>query len=453
MSPQKSIAQRLLHGGQLATIGKFVGTAAALLLNALLTRLLPPESVGAYYILVSIVVVGTQVSLLGGQQAIVRLLGAGLTSDDPTAPRRALKSTLLVVVSGIMIVGASYAFIVGEWLGPNIFDSTLIATTAGVTAVWIIFRSIQNFISQTFLGFHQLGRAAFFEQPVSMVILVTCVSTLWVLGRPVNLNDILLLTVFSLGTTGVIGGALLLRHYKQTPASSGLEVNNVLQICLPLFIATFALNCVSEFNLWILGSMESEEVVAIFGAAFRLATFVVAPLLIVNSIIPPIVAQLYAQQRQEDLVNVLRLTATIAAIPSVIIVLILGLGAEPILSLLFGPHYGQGATILITLLAAQAINAITGSPGVLLAMSGHQKIVMGSAVAAGLSGLTTTALLVPAYGGEGAALGVFIGKVSHNLIMLVYCRKKLGIKTHVLIFGMKAAFKLAASELRGKGNN
>lgn len=439
-----------MSGGLWATTGKLVTAVSALALNALLTRLMPPDQVGAYFLIASIVAVGILFAQFGTQQAIVKLLGARGAEPDGGASRRAVRTGFVVVVAGICVVALLYVVFIGDWLGRAVFDSAHVAGLALLTAAWIALRSLQTFVAQVFRGFHRIGYASFFEGATTGVVLALALAFIWLIRGALSLEGVLLVTLAALLVTMVSGFYHLHRICAPMRPAPGLDIAGLLGVGLPLFVASIALQGAEEMHVWILGAGASEEEVAIYGAAFRLAKFVVVPLLVVNSVIPPMVAQLFAQGDTNGLERVLRLTATVASIPSIVIVAVLGLWGGPVLGVLFGEYYAQGATVLLVLLLAQTVNALTGSPGVLLSMSGHQAVVMRFALLSGVLGVATSAVLVRPLGGLGAAFGVAVGMVLHNVIMWMYCRRSLGIRTHMLVSGAKGALAVALKVYRAR---
>ena len=90
----------------------------------------------------------------------------------------------------------------------------------------------------------------------------------------------------------------------------------VLDDAIPfLAIALTALVLLSA-DVFILARLGSPEEVALYGMVSRLVTLVVMPLLVVNLVMPPIVAEMYAQGRTGRLERTLRTFSTLAGVPS-----------------------------------------------------------------------------------------------------------------------------------------
>jgi O-antigen/teichoic acid export membrane protein len=170
--------------------------------------------------------------------------------------------------------------------------------------------------------------------------------------------------------------------------------------------------------------------VAIFGAASRFGKFVSIPLIIVNGIMPSTISQLHALSDKNSIEKVLQTFALIAALVTTVSAIIILLYPEEILGLLFGDSYIAGRSILMVLVVGNTIGVFVGSPGVLLAMTDHQKMSMVIGVISGLLGIAISLLMVKEYGTLGVAIGISTGRVINNISIWLYCLFVLKVKSH-----------------------
>ncbi len=185
-----------------------------------------------------------------------------------------------------------------------------------------------------------------------------------------------------------------------------------------------------EMHLWILGSLSAPEQVAIYGAGYRLVMLVSLPLTLVNQVIPPMVAELFTRQRKAELERLLRSTASMIALPAMLLLTLLLMFAGDLLQLVYGDFFRAGAPVLAIMAAGQAINVWTGSPGVLLSMSDQQGRLMWTSVGGGMTGLLITLLLVRDFGATGVAVGYASGLAIQNVAMAWLAWRDLGIRTY-----------------------
>lgn len=109
---------------------------------------------------------------------------------------------------------------------------------------------------------------------------------------------------------------------------------------------------------------------------------------------------------------------------------------EKILGLIFGGFYAQGFYVLAVLGVGKIVNVLTGSPGVMMIMSDRQSQFLKFTIISGVIGVALSVLLVGEYGGVGVAAGVSFGVVLLNVLMWLYCWKRLEIRTHMGLSGM-----------------
>lgn len=429
MSFTESIRKKLVSGGVWATLGNVVAAICIFIINILLTRLLTPQEVGAYYIITSIVVICALIAQFGAHQAIVKQLGfVGVTALNKQ--KKIIKTVFIVVLTGAFLVCLPFSLGVSGLVGEKLFSSSLVAGAGFFISFWILLRASQTTISQIYRGKQCFFRATVFEGALTSLLITSAFGICWIFNIPISFDEALIITLCALAISVATGMFLLVRGFWQIKAEKGYEFFSLLQLSFPLFVASIAIPGAAEAHVWILAANSNEEMVAIYGVAYRLAKFVVIPLLIINSVLPPIIANLYAKKESAMIETILRFTATLAAIPSVLGMLFLFFYSTEILSLLFGEVYSKGSSVLIMIVFAQTINVLTGSPGVLLSMSGHQKVVMNYALLSGVIGLLVSLLLVIDMGIVGVALGVSVGLISHNFFMCWYCWSLLKIKTY-----------------------
>jgi len=169
--------------------------------------------------------------------------------------------------------------------------------------------------------------------------------------------------------------------------------------------------------------------VAVYGAAMRLMSLVSMPLLIVNGVVPPIIAQMYAQRKTAELERILRTTATFAGVPSLIVLVIFVFWGGDVLSMIYGPSFLQASGILLFLSVGQMVNVWAGSCGLTLMMTGHQIEIL---VITLLTGFVTTIMAlitVQPWGGLGVAGSAMAGMILQNSAMLGMTYRRVGIRT------------------------
>lgn len=215
-------------------------------------------------------------------------------------------------------------------------------------------------------------------------------------------------------------------------AEEPISPMEVLQDAIPILIVALTAFVLQSADIWILGALRSQEEVAVYGAASRLVAFVAMPLLIVNLVLPPIVAEMYAQGKTARLERTLRTFSTLAGVPSFLVLAgFMALGG-PILGLVYGDYYRAGALVLVILSAAKLVAVWSGSCGLVLQFTGHQMSMLRVSVLTSPLFIAGALLTVRDYGAVGVACAAAVATALQNVILVQVAKRKTGMWTHVM---------------------
>jgi O-antigen/teichoic acid export membrane protein len=425
-----SIGKRLISGGAWAFAGQIITVFSVLAVNALLARLLAPAEVGGYFLTVSLVWVSAAVAQLGLNRAVVRLVAESLGRDQPGRAVRAVHLVLRLGALGVFIVAGALALGAAKWLAVHMFDSVLIASVAKLAALWVFVFAFQGLLAESLRGFHDVRLATFFGGVITSLLSALLFAGLWLMQGHSDLEQVIMLSIIA-GTINIlIAFQLLRRKLKPLGEENQLDVARVLDVAWPMWVTTLTLIALTQADLWVIGIFRTQDEVAIYGAAARLVALVAMPLTIVNAVVPSFIAEMYAKREKQDLESALRSAATMASIPALLVVTIFLFLAAPILGIVYGEYYRQGAAVLILLGSGQLVNVCAGSCGVILMMTGHQVLMMSITIACGALTVVGAILLVEPYGVTGVASVAAAAMLLQNALMLLSSKLKTGIWTH-----------------------
>ncbi len=207
------------------------------------------------------------------------------------------------------------------------------------------------------------------------------------------------------------------------------ELDKWKQAAYPLSVVGGLQLMYSYIDIIILGFFHSNEDVGVYRAIGQLGMLVVFGLSAINQMLHSHFARLYANNEMDKLQKIVTYSSlaifAIAAIPSLIFIF----AGEFVLTIVFGDEYVAGVLPLIILTLGQLANAIFGSVGALLNMTGHEKEAMkGMFYSLGVN-ITLSLILIPAYGMLGAAIATAVSLFAWNVILRHYVKKRLNIET------------------------
>lgn len=425
--------------------GRMTGVAASFGVSIVLTRFLPAADVGMYLLAYSVTFVLAAVGRLGFQQTVVRQVASALAAGDGRRARRSAWLTIEITIAFAGAIGLAL-WLAGADALANVFEAPGLAAAALAVGLWTFSESVRIVAAEGHRGFHDITSATMYgEGPRNLLVLLALLAALgtqWVTSSSGAIS-IAAATGFVMAT---IATATLLYHARPRPKTP-LRHRDVFVDSLPLSFASIAAVVLAQADIVIVGALEDSESVAVYGVALRLATVVGVPALVLASVAAPRIARLHALGRISELEQLVRTVATIATIPVAAILIAFAAAGHGILRILFGPVYEDGWAPLVILSAGCVVTVAMGLSAVTLAMTGHQREV-------GMISLLSISLMVGGCYWAGILGGITLiasaaaaAVVIQNVLMLILCRRRLGIFTVAAVTPsqLKQAFASARS--------
>ncbi|MHC4917762.1 MAG: oligosaccharide flippase family protein, partial [Planctomycetota bacterium] len=352
--------------------------------SALLARLLSPAEVGAYFLIFAVVTAAAVFSGSGPRPAAIRFAAESVALGNLASARSVLLRAGFLSV--LMAVSCAAAL----WSGPGhalvikVFGSSRIAAVIGLVGFWALLRSIQLFLSDAFRGLQDMRWAVLLGRWTPTALALPALAAVWVLAGRSDLSTVLLVMTAACLLTALAAGLVLTWKVGLRGGAGRRRVSNgeLLRTAWPMTVNGLAGYVLDHSALWVIGALLVTGDVAAYGAAARLALFVGVFQASLHSAAAPVIAELNARERRSEMESSVRLGATIAALPSAALLLVMVVGAEPLLRIVFGPHYVMGAPALRILAAAMMFKTFSGPCGEALAMTGHQTVRMVVSLAA-----------------------------------------------------------------------
>jgi len=197
---------------------------------------------------------------------------------------------------------------------------------------------------------------------------------------------------------------------------------------LPFSLIALVSTFNAQIGIIILGFMGSDEEVSAMRVAERAGGLIVLSLSIINMVLAPYVARAYQSKDMKKLQNMVTKSARSSFLLSLPLALLLIVMGKEIIELVFGVEYSEiSYWPLVVVVAAQLFNVFCGSAGMVLSMSGNEKLTLVGQFVAVLINIVLCISLIPFYGAVGAAFSVGFALITWNLILMYFLKKKLGV--------------------------
>ena len=198
------------------------------------------------------------------------------------------------------------------------------------------------------------------------------------------------------------------------------------------FLGIAVLNMLeSQVSLYLVGYLGDSKQAGLFQVANLLVGLIAIGLAAVNSPLQPKLAAAWSRGEKAEAQRLITVTARMSIIIALPAVLVLLFFTETVLRL-YGVQYVEAAQALRILAIGQLVNAAAGSCGILLMMTGHQRVVMQGTALALLFNVAVAYLAIPRFGVAGGALAATLGLVCWNTVYVAYALVRLDLNTTII---------------------
>ncbi|MBN2328223.1 MAG: oligosaccharide flippase family protein [Candidatus Omnitrophica bacterium] len=203
-----------------------------------------------------------------------------------------------------------------------------------------------------------------------------------------------------------------------------------LDVALPFLLISSIMIIMNKVNIIMIGFYMGTEQAGFFAIASRITVFITFSLQAVNTIFAPMISELYSTGK---LVELQRITYIAAwgifafSVPVAIIFIVFG---EFLLSI-FGKNYTIAYIPLVILAIGQIVNALSGSVGFIMNMTGHHHKTTQIFAFGLFFNIMLNMILIPYSGLNGAAFVSMITIMYWNVAMCLWVYKHLNINTTI----------------------
>lgn len=412
-------------------------------MTLLLARALPPADYGAYFVAVSTIVILATVGTVGMDQVVVRFASAFGSTANPYALRRVMLVCLALTFLGSAAAAALLAG--GGWF----FFSAVVRMPAIVPALWIViawlfFATLQRQLAESFRGVNDIRLATVFGGVRSNGIInssLAClaIACLWAFGL-LTLRTALLVALGAsivVVTTAAIRMRKLIRPRRSADESPELlrdahaafGPKRAMHEGWPLWFAVL-LNVLNAMGCaWLAGAFDTPSHVALFGVAQRVILLLIAPMQIVNAVLPPMVARFHAVQDMPSAGRLVRMAAGVVLVPSILVFVVMVLVGRPLLMTVFGSYYAGSYILFLVLGIGQIINLGTGAWQIVMPMTGSRMQMLAVSLFAVLVQTGIGIYFGSRFGVMGVAIAFAIAMAITNVVGMCTVRVCLGVWT------------------------
>ena len=418
--------KEIVGGATVALALKVMSAALAFGFNVLLARVLGPEQLGNYFLAVTVCTIAAVFGRFGLDNVLVRFTAAGAAAGDWSSVKGLYRKGLWIGIAASAI-SSIIMFVYAQYISEYVFSKKELAGPIRLMTLAVVPISV-SFLFVGMLGGLKRIRDSQLVQGIGIPGFT--LIGFYIVGRHWGLNGAVWSYVFGAATASVMGYALLRNatpHLKAVQAS--FDTGRIIRTSIPLLLV----DSMHFINGWIttimLGVYRTSVEVGIFNMALKTAMLTSIALVAVNAIASPKFSAFYSRGEISELSRIGVISSRLILIVSSPLLLVFIFAPGIVLSI-FGENFKAGETCMRIIAIGQFINAVTGSVGQMLAMTGNEVVLRNIIMATAALNIALSVVLIPGLGINGAAAVTSVCAVCNTVLASIYVYKHLKIKIH-----------------------
>jgi len=419
----KGVGAILVRGASGSFLVLMIGAIMAFGTNMLLARIMGVTQYGIYVYTLTWINILTMLCKLGMDTSSLRFIAMYNAKNEWGLLRGILSRSIQLVLLASTFIGVGASLVVWLLYEKIGSDQALTYWIAFLLLPLLGLTSLRTAALRAFKHVVQAGLPDSIFQRTTIAILAIF-SYLYIqqylqASLVMVFNVTGTLVAFVVGTIWLIR-ALPVEIHSAAPVYLSKEW---LKVSLPLFFMSGMSMILNQTGIVLVGLIVDTENAGVYAVSVRISGLIIFGLLAANMILAPMISELYSTKKYRELQRLITLSARGIFVFTLVIGIGLAVFGKYLLGL-FGEDFVAGYISLLILLSGQAVNALTGSVGLLMAMTGHQKEAAKIIGASAVLNIFLNLLFIPAMGMSGAAISTAISLAVVNLAMLytVWCR-------------------------------
>jgi O-antigen/teichoic acid export membrane protein len=418
----------LFRGASASLAIQLVNVALAYAVTAILTRALSLAQFGVYSFILALVTILVFPASAGIPTLLVREMARARAQEDYSLMKGLIRrshqfvgltSLALICVTGLAAV-----------LWPRV--QTVLPTLVWGLALLPLtpFAAVRGGLLR---GLGEVLHGQWPEQLLKPALFLVLVLAATVSGLAMTSATTMALNAISTALALVAGVVLFFRVRPAglDGAVPRFETRQWLASMVPFAIGGGMVLLNAQIAIMLLGMLGAAEDVGLYRAASQVAQLCALGYMAAVANLGPRFAAAHATGARDTLQRTASLGALFSVATCAPLALVFVAAGQPLLGLMFGPHYAIAWPTLTILSLAQLGATVFGCAAIMLNMTGHER----GFVACYASGLAAQGLLclllVPAFGATGAAIGAATGTLVPNALLWWMVRRRLGVNTAI----------------------
>jgi O-antigen/teichoic acid export membrane protein len=380
---------------------------------------------GFYAIGVTLAQITNILSQFGMDNGVVRYVAHYSAERDPRRVRGTVIQALLITFA-LSVVLSVLLFLCAGFLADKVFDKPFLATMFRTFSVSVPFFTVMSMALWATQGFQTVKYQTYVQDVMRPVLNLAFIAVFYLLGVQV-------LGAVAAYIISMVFGAVLSLYYLRRVYPNLLnrelkpkfESRALFNASGPMIVTSFTQQLNSWLAVLVLGVFAPIRDVGIYNVGFRTAALSTLVLFALSGIFSPMVSSLYRRGLSQDLGYLYKDVSRWAFTGALAFFLMTALLGRDIMAV-FGDEFVPGWPVIVVIAAAQLFSSSVGPTARVLAMTGHQRMVMFATLGSAVAAVALNLVLIPGFGIYGAAAATAGSMVLVNVLTLISVRRYLG---------------------------
>jgi len=370
------------------------------------------------------------ICVFGMHQAVIYYSGY-LKAHDSLPYLKKVYGKMVVIVLAL----ATLFFFTVTFLNPQFIDSLFDKEVSRlvINSVFVLFfYGITLLNIDVFRAINKIYISEIYRNVLRYALFFGAILVLYFTNNPQYLVEVFLLNFLFLGVISTLYLCYYFSKIKTIESTIDISYKDIVKRSGPMAISAITYLLMQSVDIILLTKYSSFEQVAYYSVAIKLTTILSLVLASVNTVYAPTFAEWYSLKDFKSLKNGIKKSTRLIFVLTFPAILVVLLFSNFILGL-FGSEYTTAKSALIVLLVGQAVNALCGSVGVYMNMTGKQVVFQRILITAFAINVTLNLILIPKYDILGAAIATSISTIFWNILTTIYIYRKDNISTFLTL--------------------
>lgn len=429
----KHLATTAKQSGQVLLI-KMLVYGVSFVSSFILARFFGAAVIGEFALMLSIIEIATILSVFGLNTAMIKYVpiarASNVEGEENHVAYIALSYSLALACLCALVL-----FILSDLLATGVFHKPELSALLRLGAIGLVPLTLSKVMGGIYKGARAASAYSMIFEFIDKLLLLIFVVAVALLDLRISLfvaaawllNQAIIIAILVVRARrfnlNISAGRRFARAH---PVQNRTHRRKLLYFAATMILAALTSFLMGRIDIIMIGLFHDAAEVGVYKIALVIAGFTTFVMGATNSIFPTFISELFATGKMEQLREIYGAVTKWIIILTAPLVLSMLLYPTAILGF-FGEEYVAGTSVLMILAVGYFIDAMVGSNGFMLSMTGRERVVLANNAAMAVLNIVMNFILIPRMGIVGAAMATAISVGIINVVKFIEVKVFMGI--------------------------